>query len=153
MCAKDRVAFDFPRTRIVSRLIEGKYPDTRRLWQRLIDEKERATVISRTGLRDAIARVHILAHREYHAVRLALAAGTLSISSSDADAQGATETVAVEYEGSRIEIDFNSQYLLDALDACDGAMIRLVLKDPGTAALITTDAEPGLLMIIMPMRV
>ena len=63
----------------------------------------------------------------------------------------AEETVTVEYEGDRLEIGFNVSYLIDALSAMKGEIVRMTFSDGASACLMEDTGDFDSLYVISPM--
>ena len=79
----------------------------------------------------------------------------LRLFSTDPNLGEAEESIPAEYEGEEITIGFNARYVLDFLSVVSGEKIQLVLNDPLSPGLFTSDAEEdsGFSCVVMPMRV
>jgi DNA polymerase-3 subunit beta len=88
------------------------------------------------------------------AVRFSATPGSLELSASSADAGEAREVIAVEYEGARVDIGFNPQYLLDFLGVCGSESVVLALRDGDTQGMMTPAAGSDFdyRYIVMPMK-
>jgi DNA polymerase-3 subunit beta len=77
----------------------------------------------------------------------------LVISATSAENGTAVEELEVKYEGTPIEIGFNSRYLLDVADEIDGDGLQMVLADAVAPTLVRDMADAMALYVLMPMRV
>jgi DNA polymerase-3 subunit beta len=110
---------------LVSRLIEGQFPNYRQL---LPEGYENRLTVGRQQLLDAVRRVGLLA-RENAPVRMEFNALGVRLTSSSPDLGGAVEAVEASYEGEDITVAFNPTYLADGLQACTGDTVRLEVRD------------------------
>ena len=62
---------------------------------------------------EAVDRVSTIATEKMRAVKLQMDKGTVTLSASSQDSGTAVEEISVDYDNDRIEIGFNSRYLLD----------------------------------------
>ena len=136
--------------RFTSKLIDGAYPDYERV---LPKGGSKCVVGDRELLRHAFARAAILSNEKYRGVRLQLEGDLLKITANNPEQEEAEEEVAVEYQGDgELEIGFNVNYLLDALNVLKGDNIRMVLTDANSSALLESPESSGALYVVMPMR-
>jgi DNA polymerase-3 subunit beta len=139
-------------TRLSSRLVEGRFPE----YERVVPDPavwNRHVVAEREPLRQGLVRAAILANERYRAVRLNLEAGRLRIQAENAEQEEAVEELAVEYEGTPIEIGFNVGYLVDAIAAVRSERVRMCLQDEGSSCLIDGyEGSEGCRYVVMPMR-
>jgi DNA polymerase-3 subunit beta len=145
------VVFRVGSTEITTRLIEGDFPN----YQQLIpkDYPNRLTV-ARDALQAAVNRVRLVGQsRDTAPIRLAMSAESLELSAIAADVGEAHETVEAKYEGSELTVAFNSQFLLDGIDAAATAEVVLESIDPLKPAVLRTPDTPDFLYLLMPVRI
>jgi DNA polymerase-3 subunit beta len=132
------------------RLIDGEYPDYRLVIPKVTD---RVVKVDGEQFNAALKRVSLLAHEKSRGVKLALADGTITISSSNPDMGEAREELDVEYQGEAMEIGFNSRYLLDCLAVMKSPKLELHLKDRLSPGVVRGAEEQNHTYVIMPMRI
>ncbi len=138
-----------PEMSFTSKLIDGRFPD----YQNVVPMSTDKTVTcDREPLRQALNRVSILSNEKYRGVRMAFSDGLLRVFAHNPEQEEAEEDVAVNYEGSALEIGFNVTYLLDALAACDTEQVQLLLSDPNSCCLIQGAGDRQCKYVVMPMR-
>ncbi|SEG84522.1 MULTISPECIES: DNA polymerase III subunit beta [Marinobacterium] len=132
-----------------SKLVDGKFPD----YQRVIPRNgDKVMLGDRLELRQVFSRIAILSNEKYRGVRLSLSDGMLQVMANNPEQEEAEETVAVDYEGSTLEIGFNVNYLLDVLSILNSDVVRFTLFDSNSSALIEGFEEPDATYVVMPMR-
>ncbi|WP_375740779.1 DNA polymerase III subunit beta [Pseudomonas boanensis] len=132
-----------------SKLVDGKFPDYERVLPRGGDK---LVVGDRQALREAFSRTAILSNEKYRGIRLTLAAGLLKIQANNPEQEEAEEEVAVDYNGSNLEIGFNVSYLLDVLGVMSTEQVRLILSDANSSALVQEAGNDDSSYVVMPMR-
>ena len=148
--ASNQARLRFGDLELVSKLVEGKFPD----YQRVVPKGHRNQLqIARQDLLGALQRVAILTSDKFKGVRLNLASGVLRVSSNNAEQEEAVEELDVGYTGDAIEIGFNVAYLIDALSNLPGEQVRIELQDGNSSALITMPDDAGFKYVVMPMRI
>jgi DNA polymerase-3 subunit beta len=135
--------------RFTSKLIDGRFPDYRRVIPNRVDE---AIVATREDLRQALYRASILSNEKYRGVRLDVHTNRLKIQAHNPEQEEAEEEVEVGYAGEEMEIGFNVNYLLDALAALDGDEVHVQVTDPSSSCLIWDGQTEGCEYVVMPMR-
>ncbi|MCK9564078.1 MAG: DNA polymerase III subunit beta [Bacteroidales bacterium] len=136
--------------RFTSKLIDGAYPDYERVLPR---GGTKFINGDRETLRHAFARAAILSNEKYRGVRLLIDGNLLKITANNPEQEEAEEEVMVDFEGDgNLEIGFNVNYLLDALNALKGQNARISLSDANSSALMESPEVPGAVYVIMPMR-
>ncbi|MBT8767307.1 DNA polymerase III subunit beta [Metapseudomonas boanensis] len=132
-----------------SKLVDGKFPDYERVLPRGGDK---LVVGDRQALREAFSRTAILSNEKYRGIRLTLASGLLKIQANNPEQEEAEEEVAVDYNGSNLEIGFNVSYLLDVLGVMSTEQVRLILSDANSSALVQEAGNDDSSYVVMPMR-
>jgi DNA polymerase-3 subunit beta len=132
-----------------SKLIDGKFPDYERV---LPKNSDKSVLAQREELRSALSRAAILSNEKYRGVRLVLSSGLLGIVANNPEQEEAHEEVAVEYQGSDLEIGFNVGYLLDVLNTLKGGQVKIALGDSNSSALIQDGESASARYVVMPMR-
>jgi DNA polymerase-3 subunit beta len=145
-----QAAFSFANIELVSKLVDGKFPD----YTRVIPTTHKNRLqIERESLRQALLRAAILSNEKFRGVRWVLADGSLKIVSSNAEQEEAHEEIEVKYSGDALDIGFNVNYLLDVLNNVSGAEIECAFGDSSSSALISYAAEKDFKYVVMPMRI
>ena len=145
-----QAGFSFGTIQMVSKLIDGKFPDYTRVIPTAHKNKLQA---QREPLRQALQRAAILSNEKFRGVRWVLTDGSLKIVSSNADQEEAQEEVEVKYAGDALDIGFNVNYLLDVLNNVTGNELECAFGDSSSSALISYASEKGFKYVVMPMRI
>lgn len=145
-----QAAFSFGSVDLVSKLVDGKFPD----YTRVVPTQHKNTLqIERETLRQALLRAAILSNEKFRGVRWVLGDGSLKIVSSNAEQEEAHEELDVKYSGEALDIGFNVNYLLDVLNNVPGAAVDCAFGDSSSSALITYASEKDFKYVVMPMRI
>jgi len=137
---------------LVSRMIDGQFP----AYERVIPKgNDKRIEFDRDRITSAIKRVALLSNERSRAVKFVVDGGKAEVASSSPEFGEARELLQVDYSGPQIQICFNSQYVLDFLNAVDTESISLELKDEQSQALMRPVAADGYdyTYVIMPMRI
>ncbi len=144
---ENQITFTMDGTVLVSKLIEGSYPNFRQVIP--AEAKERVP-LERETLLGALHRASILASEKSQSVKLNFAKNQLTISATTPDVGEAKETVAINYKGKEINIAFNPQYMMDPLRNLDADEVFLELTDELSPGVIKVNGP--FLYVLMPMR-
>ncbi len=148
--AATQAAFSFGSVELISKLVDGKFPD----YTRVIPTGHKNKLqIEREPLRQALQRAAILSNEKFRGVRWVLGEGSLKIVSSNAEQEEAHEELEVDYAGDALDIGFNVNYLLDVLNNVPGESIECAFGDAASSALITYASEKDFKYVVMPMRI
>jgi DNA polymerase-3 subunit beta len=145
-----QAAFAFGGVELVSKLVDGKFPDYTRVIP--AGHKNRLS-LGREVLRQALLRAAILSNEKFRGVRWVLTDGSLKIVSSNTEQEEAEETLEVGYKGDALDIGFNVNYLLDVLNNVSGSEVECLFGDAASSALMTFPSEADFKYVVMPMRI
>jgi DNA polymerase III subunit beta len=148
--AANQVKFSFGDIELVSKLVEGKFPDYQRV---LPAANTKVFAIGREDLMHALQRAAILTTDKFKGVRMVLATGSLKITSTNADQEDAQDELEIDYTGDGLDIGFNVNYLLDVLANLKNEQINFSLGDALGSALITMPDSERFKYVVMPMRI
>jgi DNA polymerase-3 subunit beta len=135
---------------LLSRKLTGNFPDYQRV---LPKEHPHSIVLQRDDMRSAIERVAQFSDERSRAIRLQLLPGEMKVYSS-LETGESEETLPTAYEGDRVEIGFNAQYLLDFLRT-SAEEVMFLFRDPQSAGEMrpASEAAGQHRYVIMPMRI
>jgi DNA polymerase-3 subunit beta len=142
----NQIFFELDHIVIISRLIEGEYPDYSRV---IPTPTETKIKIDRQQFLQAIKRANLLSTPDSLVVRLELSNNKLVVSKATQDVGESHEETAVEYSGKDLIIGFNPTYLIDVLHNLSGAFVEFELTEPEKPGVIRTE---DYVYLIQPMR-
>ena len=137
---------------LISRVIDGQFP----AYERVIPKgNDKDIEFDRDRLTSAVKRVALLSNERSRAVKFEIEAGKVDVTSSSSEFGEAREQIVVEYAGPSLAISFNAQYVLDFLNAVEGDVVSLSLKDDVSQAVMRPVGSDGCqyTYVIMPMRI
>lgn len=150
--SQTKIRFDFGGTVMVTKLIDGKFPDYGRV---IPDGNHKIAVCDRLELDAAVDRVATVLD-EGRAAKFSFSADKLVLSATGADIGSASEDIDVGYDAAEngdVEVGFNAKYIHSIIGNIGSEKIRIELADPGAPAVFKGEGEPGALFVCMPMRV
>ena len=146
----NQVKFSFGDIELISKLVEGKFPD----FQRVIPKGHKnSLIVSREVLQAALQRAAILTTDKFKGVRFTLSPNRITVQSTNAEQEEAQEEIETEYVGDNVEIGFNVSYLLDVLSNLKIENIQISLGDANSSAVITLPNLENFKYVVMPMRI
>jgi len=145
-----QAAFNFGAVEVVSKLVDGKFPDYTRV---IPTQHKNRLQTEREPLRQALQRAAILSNEKFRGVRWVLTEGSLKLVSSNAEQEEAQEELDVKYSGDALDIGFNVNYLLDVLNNVSGSAVECAFGDSSSSALISYASEQDFKYVVMPMRI
>lgn len=145
---ENQIAFEVNGTFLVSKLIEGNYPNYRQVIPS--ESKERVT-LEREQFLNAVHRVSLLASEKSNSVKLSFSRDELKITANTPDIGEAHETLPIQYKGRDFSIAFNPDFLMAPLKNLSEDEIFLDLIDEMSPGLIKIHG--AFLYVLMPMRI
>ena len=146
----NQVRFSFGGIEIVSKIVEGKFPD----YQKVIPTAHRNRVeIDRVALAQSLNRAAILSNEKIRGVRLVFTKDALSIICTNNEQEEAEEGLAIAYDGDPLDIGFNISYLLDVLNHVETPTVSITMGDSNSSALVQMPGRDDFKYVVMPMRI
>jgi DNA polymerase III subunit beta len=148
--AEGQILVRTPTTHLVSRLVDGTYPD----YTQIIPAKSPVTVsVLRQELLRAVRGAGVFAYGETSSVLLEVTKDTLRVTATAQEIGETATGVPAEITGPPVSINFNHRFLIDALMSLPGERVRLSLTDPSVPALLRPEgANEPTLALIMPIK-
>jgi DNA polymerase-3 subunit beta len=144
---ENQVLIDLGNLQIVSRLIEGEFPNYHRV---IPPEAQDKIKLNRERFLLAVKRAAVLSTQDYQAVKLEVFKHRLVISKSTPDVGESREEIPADYSGKEFMVGFNPTYLIDVLKNLQSEEIGLEVLDVEKPGVIRGE---GYLYIILPMRI
>ncbi len=143
--AEKQAAFEYGNVLLISNLLEGTYPNFRQV---IPPQCEHRITIERELLLDAMKRVSLLNPDRSTSIRLTFAGNAMVLRAVSPDVGEARENLAIKYDGERLNIAFNPEYLMDPLRNLNTDEISLELIDEVSPGVIKTTVP--FLYVLMP---
>lgn len=136
--------------RFTTKLIDGKFPDYRRVIPRGGDKH---VLITHDVFKQSLQRVAILSNEKLRGVFLNFSQDTLQLRANNPEQDEASEDLVIQYQDAPLEMSFNAQYILDVLSVLDGDDVRMSMTEANQSVLVQDPAHPDQTYVVMPMRV
>ena len=150
---ENKIKFSFNDLKVVSKVIDGTFPD----YTKVIPQKnDKNFKTNNSGLKNAIDRVSAVAANEESkskAIKFCIENNSLSLSVESQSKGSANEMIDVNYSGDKVDIGFNSKYIIDICNEVDGDEISISLSDSISPAIILDKTDENLFFVLMPMRI
>jgi DNA polymerase III subunit beta len=148
---QNQVKFVFAGIEIVSKIVEGKFPDYTKV---IPTGYNNHVTVNRAEFLSALQRASILSNDKIRGVRLMFTKDTLSIICSNNEQEEAEENMPIDYSREAMDIAFNIAYLLDALNHLTNENVLLSLGEANmSSALLTQPGGDDFKYVVMPMRI
>ena len=143
-----QIAFDLNKTLLVSKLIEGNYPNYRQV---IPSEAKERIKLERETFLNSLRRVSLLASDKSHSVKLSFGKNNIDITATTPEVGEAKESLAVAYKGRDFSIAFNPEFLMAPLRALAEDEVFLDLIDEMSPGVLKI--QTPFLYVLMPMRI
>lgn len=138
-------------TVIVSKRMESGFPDYKAV---IPKDNDKLLLINKRDFINALRRVAVFSEEITHLVRIKLKENVAYIGSMSETGE-AREELVCEYTGKEMEIGYNAAYLIEMLTRIETDEVKILLKDPLSAALITPKEQAEdeeITYLLMPIR-
>jgi DNA polymerase-3 subunit beta len=137
---------------LISRKIDANFP----AYERVIPKtNDKHIDFDRDRLASAVRRVRLLSNERSKAVKFAISADQVEITSSTPEIGEAHEVLPVDYNGTPMQICFNADYVDNFLGVVETDQVQLEFKDEMSQAVMKPIGAEGYdyTYVIMPMRI
>jgi len=146
-CTAKQAAFEFDDIVVVTKLIDGTYPNFRQVIPSQCAER---VELEREALLTAVRRAALLTSEKSNSVRLTFTKNKVKISAVTPEVGEAHESMSIKYGGKEISVAFNPEYLMDPLRHLTSDVVYLEMTDDLSPGVIK--CEVPFLYVLMPMR-
>lgn len=147
---KSQIIFAYDDIFMTSRLIEGQYPDYRRV---IPAEYTVTAILSTSGFLQAVERASLLTREgNYNVVKFKFDDAGMTVHAHNADVGQAVETVPARVTGGELEIAFNARYISDMLKIVDKEEVVFSLNTSLSPACIKGVGDDQYTYIVTPVR-
>ncbi|MDR3013104.1 MAG: DNA polymerase III subunit beta [Chitinispirillales bacterium] len=151
------ISFSTPSFAMVSKLIEGQYPE----YDRVIPKNNPKKIVAdRVAMLETIGRAAILSSQKDRLVKLIFRTGDMEATVKNIETGGETKwNMPVEYSGEEHIMGFNGQFFMEILDTIKTEKVRFEVNTQISACLIfpeyadEKDKNSEDLFLLMPLRI
>ncbi len=144
---ENQIAFDLGNIQLISRLIEGKFPN----YEQVIPaESPQKLAVSRENLLLVTKRIGLWTTIDSPSIRFDLRPTNIVVSKQTPEVGEAHEEIPATYNGSEFSIGFNPAYLVDVLKTLPDESVEMELPGPDRPGVIRT--KDHYLYIVLPMQ-
>lgn len=142
--------FSFSDIRLISKVIDGKFPD----YTRVIPTGHQNTFTAdRTSILLSMQRASILSNEKYRGIRMVLGNNSLRLISTNSEQEEAEEELEIGYNGDSLDIGFNVTYMIDVLNNVNAQNVVFSFADANSSCLVTVAEDENYKYVVMPMRI
>jgi DNA polymerase-3 subunit beta len=148
--SQSQILFTVGDTVLVSKLIEGKFPD----FQKVVPQNyTKLMTIPTEQLQQSVRRAGIVARDDANRVVTRTADSKLIITAESSSVGTAYEEVDIVLDGEDIEMAFNARYLLDFLGVVGVEAIEMQLTGNLNPAVLKPQDDDSYTYVLMPMQI
>jgi DNA polymerase III subunit beta len=131
-------------------LIDAEYPDYRRV---IPAEKGTAIQFEKETVLHALRRMSVISSERYSGVIVRLTEGRMVLNSTNPDVGEANDEIDMNYHGPDLEVGYNVNYLIDAIEAIDEKEVVFEIGAGMKPGVIRPTENDQHFCIIMPLRI
>jgi DNA polymerase-3 subunit beta len=142
--------FAFSNIRLISKVIDGKFPD----YTRVIPVGYGNTFnADRYTILQAMQRASILSNEKYRGIRMVLGTDSVRLISNNSEQEEAEEELEISYAGDPLDVGFNVTYMIDVLNNVSSDTVAFSFADANSSCLVTVPGDDDYKYVVMPMRI
>ena len=145
--AGNQAVFDLGGMQIITKLIDGTFPNYRQVVPAACEER---VALDRESLLAAVRRVALVTNEQSNSVKLSFLENALEIVTVTPDVGEAREQLPIKYSGKEVTIAFNPEFMMAPLKVLESDEVFLELTDELSPGVLKSDIS--FLYVIMPMR-
>jgi len=145
---ENQVLFDLGETAVISRLIDGEFPNYEQVIPKESLEK---VLLNREQFLQATRRAGLLTSSESQSIKLDLLKDKIIVSKTSPEAGEAREEIEAEYKGRELTIGFNPNYIIEGLKNIEDMDVAFELEGPEKPGVIRT--KDHYVYIVLPMQI
>ncbi len=146
--AQNQISFELNQTLLVSKLIEGNYPNYRQV---IPGEAKERVSLERESFFDAVRRVALLTSDKSNSIKLIFTKNNLDLQANSPEIGEAKDSLAIKYGGKDMTIAFNPEFVMAPLRNLVDDEVFLDLIDEMSPGVLKT--KGSFLYVLMPMRI
>ncbi len=146
-----QISFRTDTVYVVSRLLDGQYPQ----YQQLIPDGSSITAYAdKASLITSLERASVMANERTHVVKLSFENGNLSLAANTPEVGDSKDTIEARFDGAEpLNIAFNYKFLLDALRVIESDDVRMETNGALAPTLFKDKDRNNFLCLVMPVQV
>lgn len=146
----NQVSFKIGDTYIVSRLIEGSFPN----YAQIIPASSKIKVLVKQSELSSAVKMSSLFAKESanNNIKLSVGNNLLTILSAASQSGSAKSIISAETTGGEVEVAFNARYILDVLSVLGDDQVSLEFNDSSSAGVVRSVKDKDYIYLIMPLK-
>lgn len=148
--SENKALFSLGKTVVATRLSSGEYPNTKNIVPRNLNY---VLQVNAQEIIKAIDRVSLLSIERENVVNLSMSEDSVEVNSKSSQVGSASEKLNdCRYEGQRLEVSFNNEFVLAAIRALGSVDVTLAFVGEMKPFVVKNDKDDSVIQVITPMR-
>lgn len=149
--SKTKIKVETEDTIVISKLIDAEFPDYNRVVPK---DNDKVLKVNKKDISNVIDRVSTVANDSHKGIKFIIHENNLILESNSIENGSASEEIKVDFGyDEKIEIGFNSRFILEIFGQIDNDILEIWFKDSNSAVLIRGIEEKNNIFILMPIRI
>lgn len=146
---ENQVLFQIGNTQVVSRLIEGAFPN----YAQIIPESSKITAeVDHVEFLSAVKMSALFARNSANNIKIRTGKDVITVNSMASETGDTTAKVKASVNGGELEVAFNVRYILDVLQVVHSDKVILKFNDSVSAGVIADNKDKDFIYIVMPLN-
>ena len=150
---ENKIKFTFSDLKVISKVIDGTFPDYTKVIPINNNKKFKTNNLELKSAIDRVSAVAINEETKSKAIKFSVDNNKLNLSVESQSKGSANEELDINYNSDKVDIGFNSRYIMDICNEVDGDEIDINLLDSVSPAIILDKTDENLFFVLMPMRI
>ena len=148
--SENQVRFSIGSSILISRLIEGKFPD----YEQVIPlTNDKILDVDVKNFAESVDRVSLMSTDKLRPIKIHVENKTMSVSAQSTETGSAHEEIDIIYNGPPLNLGLNAKFVLDVTHQITGPTLQFLIGKEHQAILLKDVGTETTLYVLMPMRV
>ena len=148
--SENKIKFSIGSIQLISKVIDGKFPDYKKV---IPSNNNKVLLVSTKDFSNSIERVISVSLDRKEGVKLTLNQDKIQLSVNSANSGEGNEIIDSKFDSEKMDISFNSKYLLDIISEIEDKQLKINFKDSISPILIQDLSDKNSFYVIMPMKI
>ena len=148
--SENKIKFTLGNIKLISKVIDGKFPDYKKV---VPTNNDKSLEVSSKDFINSIERVTSVSLDRKEGVKLIISKENIQLSVNSANSGDGNEIIKAKYSSDKLNISFNSKYLVDIASEIEDKNLKMNLKDSSSPVLIEDASDKNSYYVIMPMKI
>ncbi len=148
--SESQVRFAVGPSVLISRLIEGRFPD----YEKVIPfGNDKVLEVDAKAFADAVDRISIMSTDKLRPVKIRVEGTTMAIAAHSSETGSAVEELEVHYGKDSVDFGFNARFILDVMQQISTQTLQMLIGDETQAVIAKEGGDDSAIYVLMPMRI